>query len=356
MPNTSKFLVWLAVLLLGVALYAAGYFFLMPQKYEWPPYMTELLSARTMGDDAAALAQYQVIQSDPNTTDEVKAVAVISVAGISTDTSAQLRDIRALKKVITDTTITRGVRAMAMAILGNTYNSAGGDSPIFAEIYTGAPFDSFLVPGDSQLSAINLEKASYAMSTTSTAAINIAFIASEIAFNDPGAAGATAYVALAEDYVEKANAAVVFEAQAGPWYPDSTLYINYRRLKAITIGRLAIVKGGEYEDIYRNEFEDFFTFAKSKLSTAAQNGILSARFQYAKILAADGDALEQKKQLDLLAQALDGLSNPDLRFVAFLKNEYTYRPTGPGWLSVQEMFKVSPGFKAAVGKVIGAEL
>lgn len=362
MPHTTKLIYWLIALLAIAVILYFGSSFLNGGKFNTEirfPDLSEIQKAEISGDNQSALAQYQLIKNDPTKTPSEKAIAAIQIAGISFDlsgdVSARTEEIQRMKNIFMDTTLSAATRAAALSVLGMKYNASGKDESVFSEIYRDAPFSDYLVADDPVLSALKLQQASYEMSPSSGAAIYVARLATDIVFNDPKLSTdeKTSYVGLAEDYLKKADATAIQEASRNSLNPNGERYILYRAMRAVTIGRLAIVKGDPYTKNYRQEFDDFIAFAMSKKSTFANDQILTVRFQYARILERNKDVEAEKEQLDLLGQALSALTNPDTRpFVLFLRNERSNSPTGPVWVSIQDMFKVSPDFKAAVNKFV----
>ncbi len=362
MLHTTKLISWLAgLLLVGTLFYTVSYFSgTLRSKSDAPFYTVDLLTAKAGGDNVVALAQYRAIQDDPRKTSEEKALAELLIVGAefsqTGDVKARLREIQKMKEISMDASLSAGVRATAMAILGSEYSVSGNDPVVFAEIYKDPPFDSYLVPNDPHLSALNIEKASYAIVPTPVAAVKIAHIASGQYFANPNQSASTraAHIAMTEEYINKADVAVMREIR-GAGYTEGDRYMFYRALRAVSIGQLAAAKGQLEGGAYRKEFEDFFTLAQSKKSFAAKNSLLNVRYEYASILAADEDTAAEKAQLDLLARELNELPNPKIyTLVLLLRNEHTYRPTGPVWVATEKMFKVSPDLKAAVNKIIAS--
>lgn len=351
------------IVLLFALSYAAFYFSINREGstngYSAVSYLNGLLQAKTSGDNQQAITAYQAIVNNPQSTDQQKATAAINIAGVgfsvSGDVSAQLQDVQTMEQIATDTNVSLGVRATALSILGNAYENSGQNPAIFAAIYKNPPFSAYLVPNNPQLSALNLEEASYGLARTSTAAISAAYIASGQYFANPSQSASTtaAYASTTIEYLGDADAVAVGESQA-PGYADSTRYMLYRAERTVVVGRLAIEVGGQYESTYKQTFSDFFVFAQSKQSTSATDETLSVRYQYARILAADKDTADEKTDLDALAQELNALATPNTHpFVAFLQNAYSNQ-SGTTWIGIQKMFTVSPDFKAAVTKLVTA--
>ncbi|MDR3570908.1 MAG: hypothetical protein P4L81_01775 [Candidatus Pacebacteria bacterium] len=362
-----KLLAWLVALLLLVLLLGLGitYFSALNSNQtktisgSTPTYLVPLLQAKMAGDDQAAITQYQSILNDPQVTNEQKAFAAINIAGVafnvSGDVQSELNDVDAMKGIVLDQNLSANTRATAMSILGNAYNSSGNNMQVFNEVFKGDPLSTYLVSGNPQLSDLNVEEASYALSKTSTAAIYVAQIASGQYFQNPQQSASTtaAYAATAQQYLGYADTQSTIEAQTS-YYTNSNRYMIYRAGRAIVAGRLAIEVGAPYEKLYRNEFQNFFQFAQTQKSTLAQDETLSVLYQYAKILAADKDVAGEKTQLDQLAQDLNTLANPAAHPLGALLLQAHANRSGATWLTLKAMFAVSPNFAAAVTKLVTA--
>ncbi|HUO50668.1 MAG TPA: hypothetical protein VMU25_03870 [Candidatus Paceibacterota bacterium] len=363
MGRTLKLVVWLVVLvlvLIGAVAYVADYYFqnLQSQQVQsTPTYLLSLIKAKDSGNNTEALAQYQTIESDASKSAEDEALAAINISGVAFSQSGNINDvlqeIQTMKAIVLNPAVAAPERATAMSILANEYNISGNNPTVFAEVYKDAPFNTYLVPGDPALSALNMQKASYDIRHTSTAAIYVAYLAAGQYFvKNLDASTSAMYISLATDYLSKADITALAESKASAFYPQSTKYVIYRAVRAQTIGRLALQKVQPFTTNYRTEFDQFFTITQALHSTAAMDATLSVRFQYAKVLAADSDAADAKTQLDQLAQELGALTSPSgYSFVASLKTEHA-NPTGPTWQSVLKMEKISPAFKAAVDSLV----
>jgi len=326
------------------------------------PYIPQqLVQAKLAGNDAAAVAQYQAIIADPSKVSEEKALATVNIANVrfhlTGDISYTLQDIQNLKNVVADKTVTLRTRATAISILATMYNNSGRNPQVFTELYKDAPFSAYLVPGNPELSAINLAKWSYSLRPTSLAAIYIAqiYAAQALEVSGMSATTTTSYVGLAEANLKKAETLVNQEAAANPSYVASDRYLTFRTWHAITVGYLAVEKGGAYESEYRQEFNDYFVYMQSQQSSHSADELLFTRFHFAQTLGEDKDVQTEKAQLDIIAKNLGNLANPKGNsFVAFLNNEHTYRPTGFKWRTILNMFTISSDFKSAVGKLVSA--
>lgn len=362
MTRTFHLVIWLAAILLIVgALYVFGHAFLGTQPESIIQYQDakEITEAK-LTDTKAAMDLFQEVQNDPAKSSNEKAMAVIAIAGVQYiasggDISARLQDIEHLKKVYRDETVTPSIRAAALSILGKQYIFSGRNPAIFAEVYKDAPFNSYLVPNNPDLSTINVEKASYDLYPSTVAASTVAITAAAYDFPNATSAVAPQRIALAEEYLNKSDAAMVIDAQGNPTYTDSDRYITYRYERAYTVGYLAITKGDPYKNSYKLEFDELIAFVQTKKRLLPHDLELNVRFQYARVLHADKETVAEKAQLDEIAKILNTISNPDVySFVQSLQNHRTYRPKGTTWTAVQSMYTVSPDFKAVVAKVLSA--
>ncbi len=324
-----------------------------------------LVLAVRMGDFQTAVSENRAIQDNPNKSSEEKAVAAYNALGsqyrATADTSARILDVQNMKKVILDKTVSLSTRVGTLDVLTKQYYIAGRDPAVFAEIYKDAPFDSYLAPGDPDLSARHLAEWAYGMMPTSNSAITIARWYSEQRILNPKQSTSTtnAYLDIAEDYLKKADAASLQESKSESSYSNSRRYLFYRYWKAMIVARLAgqEPKREPYQTQYREEFERFIAFAKTQQNVIAKEFLQYGHLFFSARLVRDNDTVAAKKQLDELAQELNATENLDTNvFMEFLKNEYKYRPTGVNWLLVKNMSGISPNFKAAVEKVIGSTL
>jgi hypothetical protein len=324
------------------------------------PDLQQLVQLKQHGSDNSAFALYQQINADPTKAPGEKATAAIYAAGtpfiLSGDVGSRIQEIQQMKSIVLNTALSADVRAAAMSVLGNEYSLSGRDPVVFTEIYKDAPFSSYLESGNPDLSAMNLEEASYEISPSSFAAIKVAVLALMQYLDNPKQATSTtaAYVKLAEEYLYKADAVATQEARRSPTtYMKSDRYMLYRFARVSAFGLLAIQKGEPYKSRYRTEFNMFITFAQSQNSTLARDEILSARFEHARILAAEGDFAGEKIQLDLLASALRELPNPKMNILALsFINAHMHESTGARWSAIQQMMSISPDFQAVVAAIV----
>jgi hypothetical protein len=230
---------------------------------------------------------------------------------------------------------------------------------VFKEIYKDSPFDAFLVPNSPQLSALNLAKLSYQLAPSSNAAITVAQISAGQYFGGTHQSASTTAmnVATAEDYLNKADLSAQREQNASPdVYKNGERYLTYRIWRAITIGFLAVEAGEPFKSQYRQEYEDFITYAKNLQSTHAKDEIFYARMNYARILASEKDLATEKVQLDAMANELGSITNVNsYSYSWFLRNQLKYRPTDPLSLALKQMYGVSPSFKAIADKLAASK-
>ncbi|MSU74715.1 hypothetical protein EXS57_02970 [Candidatus Kaiserbacteria bacterium] len=323
--------------------------------------LPELVQDVRSGDFEEASVKLLSIQGDANKSADEKALALYASLGtqyrLTGDPKARLIDIRNMKPAILDATVSGKVRVNILNALAGQYSISGGDTAVFMEIYKDAPFDQYLVKGDPNLSARKLYEWSYSLLPTSSAAIGIArWYTEQVILNrDQPRTITTEYAATAEGWLNKADAATEQEAKNDPTYGDSTRYLVYRYWRAVIIGRLSVQKGEPYLSDYRTEFENFFTFAKGQQNILAEEYILYGHLFYAQLLVRNDDRTTAKAQADLLATALNDVSNPGTSvFISFLK--YESSRNGATWSGISSLFTVSPSFKEAVDKVLATQV
>ncbi len=326
------------------------------------PYIPQqLVQSKRAGDDAGAVAAYDAIMKDPTKNTEEKALAVVNATyarfHVTGDVNDLIQDVRNLKLVILDKTVSIRTRSNAIVLLETMYNASGKSPLIFSELYKDAPFNTYLVPGDPDLSAINLGEWSYSLRPASVSAIYTAQLYALQYFVHPNQSASTtaSYAAHAEEYLKDADVAVQKEAAATPSFSTTSRYLTYRVWRAITIGALAVEKGEPYTTQYKKEYEDFFTYALASQLQQAKDEVLFGRWQFARVLAIFKESAAEKVQLDLLAKGVNALSSSDgSAFVSFLRNEHAFRPTETAWTTIQDMTKVSPDFKTAVNQILAS--
>jgi hypothetical protein len=271
------------------------------------------------------------------------------------DVSDLLQSIDALKQVALDTTVPLQTRVSDLNILASAYSVSGNNQTVLAEVFKGAPWSIYFVPGNPSLSIRQLYKYSYALRPTSVAAIHIAqwYTASH-----QGQAATTTkqYATFAVTYLNRADTAAIGDARADSTFASSTQYVDYRYWRAVVIGRLAGLIGQPYLGESSAEYQSFISFAQKSPLVLARVDLLYARFQYANFLQSQlKDTTDAKSQLDLLAQQLNAISDPSANgFVIFLRNISASGAKGRGGTILQYAFSISPSFKATVNTILAS--
>ena len=319
------------------------------------------------GDFSGALAEARLVQDDPGSSAEAKALATLNTLGaeyrVTGEASTRLSDVKKMKEIIMNESVSLWTRVSALNTLAGQYSISGGDSAVFAEIFKDKPFSDYFASAEdpdrtARLSARKLFEWSYSMRPTSFAAINISRWYSEQMLFNPNLPTSTRTkdLDIAEDYLKKADAVSLEEAKQDSSYSDSGRYLVYRYWRTVIFGRLAGPTRPEYLSEYRATYDEFISFAKAQRNVLAEEYLSYARLYYAAKLALEKDTVGAKTQLDLLADEMSLVSDPSVSvFMRFLRNEYTNRPTGPSWKNlVENKYAISPKFKAAVEKVIAS--
>lgn len=353
-------------LLLAIAVAIVSYGLLQlflvyhPSKIGESPEQKALSEAMRSDDFATAASLNQSIQNDPNKTAEEKALALYATLGaqyrLAGDTGTRLQEVWDMKIAIMDPAVSLRTRVNILNVLSNQYSVSGNDAAVFAEVYKGTPFNQYLVPGDQYSSALNLAEWSYSMMPTNFAAMRIARLYTEKIFFNPDQTAKTTKenASIAADYVEKADALSLQDEKENPTYLDGSAYLVFRFWRTVVIGRLANQIGEPYVSQYHQTYDDFISFAKARKDVFSEEYLSYARLYFAAQLVRDSDTAGAKAQLDLLASEIEAIPDKDVSvFLQFLRNEYRDRPTGATWKNlVENQYKVSSSFKAAVEKII----
>lgn len=360
MSHILKYTLWLIGLLVIAGI--AGFLFLNFSRPTTTPKVSatqQLLTARQTGDYSAAVAQYQSILADPSASTEQKAIATYIVAGAQFHLSGNINDVlqsvQDLKQVILDQTVSLQTRVAALNTLAATYSDVGSNQSVFTEIFKGTPFSSYLAPGNPTLSVRNLYEWSYSLLPTPEAAVHLAKL-----YSDPhpqvSASTTQALTAKAEDYLDKANTAALQRGQTDPTYLNSAqYYVEYQFWRAVTIGRLARENIAPYTTEYRSEFGQYINFAQTSQDLQGKENLYYARYYYAETLSVDNDTADAKQQLDLLAQELNALPNPNVTsFVLFLRSNYKNQKTALNWTVIQNLMSISPNFKSTANNLFSS--
>ena len=354
--HTLKLVLWLLILLIVAGLMVLFYPFIFAGRGSSAPVggtsqnFQNLVIARSTGDYAGALTDYQSVVNDPTSTADEKANAIIAVSGaafhLSGNIGDRLQDVQNLKQVVLDTTVSAGVRAQALDALASTYGDSGSDPAVFAEIFKDAPFSGDLVPGNASLSIRKLYELSYRTVPTPEAAVHIAkWYADQLDYKTDLSASTTAsYIASAEDSLNNAQAAALAQGSSSPSYINSSrYYVQYQFWRAVVVGRLAQQKVAPYTTEYQNEFDQYISYAEQPQNVSAKENLYYARYYYAETLNDLGSS-QAKLELDTLAQELQALPNPNTTgFVRFIRN--TYAAKGPNWLIMESLFPLSSSFE-----------
>ena len=319
----------------------------------------EFVEPRRTGDYELAVSTYESTINDPTKSSEEKAIATYGAAGakfhVTGDINDRLADVQSLKKIVVDPTISLATRIASLNILAAAYADSGRDPVVFEEMYKDEPFRSYLAPGEPELSSRQLYEWSYSLKPTSLAAVRIAkWYSEQYVFNENQTEDTTkAYVALTEDYMNKATALIATEAEKDPTFYESSQYVNYLYWKAVITGRLSLQKGEPYTSQYHDTYDQYIKFAQESLNPLAKEYLFYARYNFSLRLFRANDFEATKIQLDLLAKELDALPHPDVTgFVRFLRNIYTYQRKGLNWTITEKLFTVSPNFKTTVERII----
>lgn len=318
----------------------------------------ELVSTRKSGDYTTALAQYQAILQDPNSTAEQKAIATYSIAGAefhaTGDISTRLQDIKNLKQVVLDTTLSAPTRAIAANVLAASYGDSGRDTTVFAELFKDAPFNESLAPGNPGLSVRHLYEMSYGIYPSPEAAIHIAkwYADKAVLSNQLDATTTQSYITSAEEYLKKGEVAAAQRAKENPQYASGVqYYVWYQFWYATVVGRLAQSGVAPYTTQYRDEFNKYIDFTNKIQDVQALENLYYARFYYAQVLKAD-DAAAATTQLDLLAQELDALKEPTRSgFVRLMQNAFR-QTDDPNRRVLRDLAAISPNFKTTMNRLV----
>ncbi len=350
-----------ALLVIAAALALGAYLMHSSHAKNLAPYIPrELINAKQKGDVDVALNAYKAITNDPTKSAETKAMAVLNIVGVkhlkTGDISDTINDIRALKKIAVDPDVFGQTRASAIALLALAHNNSGRDPRVFAEIYTGAPWENYLVPNRPDPSALKLSVWAYSVSPISMAAIYAAQLASLQAINSSStSADRTKYGDMAVEYLQKADDAALQEGRNDPSYTTSDRYLTYRVWRAITIGRLALLQRGTYPSVFDKEYSEFFSFVKALPQNGhSQDENLYARLQYASILRRLSSFGKEKLALDDFAKEIEATDNKNLGFFSYIYNISKF-PKSFFWVPIAQMRKLSPAFNKATNPYINLQ-
>lgn len=332
---------------------------------------TTLAEYRRQGNFEAALQELEKIQSKPLKDADEQALAVLGSINVKFNLTADIQDMLAdienLKTVVRDPVVDLRVRVEALNALSASICRSGRDPVVFEEVYKDAPFNSYLAPGDPDLSARYMAEWSYSQLPTSFAAIRIARWYSDQIFQNVSLSTETKmqYTDETKKYLRNAEELTQSELSWAPDRAKSVPYMAYKMWHAVIIGRLAGAGGEPYKSQYKREFEELLSFLKAQKNVGAADYVYLSRGFYARfLLQVDGDPDAAKEQLDLLASELNSLKNPDVSaYVRFVRQAYKDRHVLAGqldnlqgyiWPNLEKMMAVSPDYKNAVEKIIAS--
>jgi hypothetical protein len=319
------------------------------------PVPQPLLQAVRAGEYASAVSEVQSILDDPARSPDEKALAQLIAVGseyrLTGAPEARVRDIAIMKQLVSDPALSRYTRINTLNTLANLYSMSGRDPEVLTEVFKDAPYNSFLITGDPDLSVRRVYEWSYSQLPTSFAAINIARWYSEQLIRNPDqTAELTAeYAAVAQEYLNKADETARIEAGQDQNFAGSTRDVIYQYWRTLIIGRLATQIGAPYDSQYRGAYQAFFDYVATVDNVYAQEYELYARLFFAQRLVRTGDDASAQGQLAILTTKLRDLENADVNpFVRFLRNERANRPDGANWQAVVNLFELSSEFKTVV--------
>lgn len=318
----------------------------------------EMMLNRKSGNFSEAQQARQQIEAAPIKNADEQALAVLNSHKVefflTGDINAQLRDIQDLKDIAVDPSVNTWVRVRAINTLQVSYCSSGRDQKIFDELYKPGPLEQFGVPGDPDLSARKVAEWSYSIKPSSFAAIRIARWYGDELFNNKNlsAAQKKEYADIMHEYVEAAAALVPGEAKSDPNWYSTVEYSGYRFWRARVIAQLAYYGMEPYTDQYIEEFESMIQFADAQDNKVTDDTFFARQILAQYAMRVDKNDVVAKKYLDQIAQKLDALENPLTNsYVRYLRNESRRKNNWP-WQGLEEIFPVSPAYKAAVDRAI----
>ena len=275
----------------------------------------QVQSASRSGDYNQALQGYQVIAASPTTTPDQLARAARSVANaqfkISGNVNDLINNIPTLKTIVANPQVSANLRATILNSIIYMYTTSGKNPAVLAAIFTGDPYKSLWNPADKDGSINNLWQYSMTLYPTSRAAIELADANATRALYRTSLSSSerSAAISSARSYLVQAQTLLQAELQAPGDYQDSGSYLEYLKLRAQTVGRLAIVAGEPYKGEYRQVFDNLFTTLATSTAMAGA-GSAVAHWNYATaLLLVDNDVNDARSQLALALQA-NALAQP----------------------------------------------
>jgi len=349
----------LVVVAVGAGIFYAYTVFSQHSRPAADPKVQDLVMKRQNGDYANAVDSYKSLVSDSSKTNSDRALAIMGSAGaefhLTGDVNTSLQDIKALKQVVLDTTLSARTRAEAVNDLASLYAESGRSPIVFQEIFKDAPFSQSLVKDSPQLSIRKLyEWSYYSISPTANAAVMLAkaYAVATSSSQQVSATDLATSNAAAEAWLKKADALVLSEQKSDPTYPESTMYANFLYYRTLAVTRLAKSVGEPYKSEYPNDWESYIAFAQKSQNAVAKENLLYARFYYSDALSKDGKNEAAKAQTDLLIKDLNSLEEPYKHaFPLMIVNAYHYQ-NSLAWMSAKNLARLSSDFKAELDKLV----
>ncbi len=310
----------------------------------------------------AAYAQGQAIATSSDSSDDQKALAELSIAGIpfrtTNDPQYLLAHIPIFKSVIADQNVSMSVRALAIDQLASSFCGSGRTWAVFQAIYTGTPYSSFLVPNDPDTSSRNMFTWSYQLYPTTGAAIFLARSYASLAYNATSSVDRADDISKSQTYLTSAESLVTEdEANTAIAYTQTQEYAEYLYWQAYTTAILAhFDKGSSYEKQYQQMYQNFITAYKGD-GGLEYNYVAYAELLYGYFLTwNENDTTDAIIQFNAIEPEVktDPYYNTD-QFVRFVHNERTLRAQGilqgPFTAGVLKAEAISPNFAAFAASI-----
>jgi hypothetical protein len=314
---------------------------------------TDLIAAQRSGDLEAA---QQALQSASPTTPDDRALVTLNARGLAFEASGNpsdlVKDVDDLKSIFLDQSVSLPIRIQALNQLSVEYDDSGNNAQVFNEIYKDGAFKNLLVAGDPELSARHLAEWSYSLYPTSFSAVTIAswYAANALIDTTLSKVQQANYEAKSESYLTIADQLAAQETKQKPDFLNTSRYMTYRYLKALSFAKLGALGVSPYAVSYAKEMQDAIAVTESQQNVTALEYRPYLRFYYARFASRiDHNDTEAKTQLDTLAKELSALQSPATSsFVRFIRNTYQNDKNGQVWGLVRRMMSLSSDFKTEV--------
>lgn len=319
------------------------------------PAQPEVVNNMHAGNFEAAIAAADAVVQDPNADSSMRARAQFSTFAaefqVTGNVESFIKDVEKMKLIALDETVDIRTRVNALNMVGSAYYISGNNPEVFDAIYKSAPFSDYRVENNPDLSARKIYEWAYSVRKNPDSAIGISKWYSEqpirngIRMTEQQLAET---IAKAEEYLKLAEAASLEAEKEDPEYLASARYLTYRYDRLRVIIRLATQIGEPYEGRYMEEVDRYVEFARASGVYQAPVTIRNIWFYQAAKLTRDGKTDAAKTVLAGLARDLATLEEPQKdAFVRFMYYELKLRPRGASALQINNMYGVSPEFKAA---------